>query len=132
PSMRLLLYDRTYYGRVNRLDFWLTLIAYGVLFAALFEGIYRVVIVWELEVDSAAVQTMFWGWMLVMAAAVLPVWRLTRRRLHDAGLTGAWLALVFLPVVGWGLLSVLLALPTRSSGERFEHYAEGQRKTVKR
>lgn len=127
--MRVLLYDRTCYGRVNRCDYWLTLLAYAALFAALFEGIYRVTVALELAVDSVAVQVMFWGWLLVMGAAVFPVWRLTRRRLHDAGLRGAWLALVLVPFVGWGVLIVLLLLPTHASGERFEHYAEAQRKS---
>lgn len=33
------------------------------------------------------------------------------RRLHDVGLSGYWLALALIPIVGWAVLAVMLFLP---------------------
>ena len=33
------------------------------------------------------------------------------RRLHDAGRSGEWLAMLLVPVIGWGLLAVFVSLP---------------------
>ena len=41
------------------------------------------------------------------------------RRLHDVGLSGAWLALALIPVVGWATLARLLTAPGTPGPNRF-------------
>lgn len=41
------------------------------------------------------------------------------RRLHDVGLSGYWLALALIPVVGWAVLAVMLFLPGQKEPNRY-------------
>lgn len=57
---------------------------------------------------------------VIALALVVPWLALTWRRLHDAGLAGAWFFLSFLPAVGGLFLLVLMLQPAKREGRRFD------------
>ena len=65
-----------------------------------------------------------WLGLWVMGAVSLSVclFRLTRRRLHDAGFSGRWLGLLLVPVLGWIVLAGLLARPSVAKLTVFDEY----------
>ena len=99
--------------------------------------------------DGRAKQPEFWWWMLFLAASWIIVWAcggvllgfasgagavaggmllalfflpwlsVTVRRLHDTDRSGWWLALIFVPVLGWGLLVYFLLQPSTEGPNRF-------------
>lgn len=115
-------FDRTVLGRVSRTVYWSSIAAHIALVvasgAALLEVAYRL----QCAPDSLFVQSAFWGWVLLVLATVMPIWRLSRRRLHDAGFCGWWLMGMCVPFLGWVLLLVLLLLPSEPRLNRFDTF----------
>ncbi|MDO4936566.1 MAG: DUF805 domain-containing protein [Sutterellaceae bacterium] len=120
----LLLFDRTKLGRVDRATYWRTIFAYALIFSTTFvvpfEAAYRL----ELAPDSFFVALCVNGWVLLWFFSVMPLWRLTRRRLHDADFSAWWQWLIWLPFVGWAILLVLLLQPSSVGQNRFDRFAE--------
>lgn len=123
-STELLLFDRTSLGRVARKPYWLTMLAYAVLFFLAFEIPFETAYQLEMEPNSAFILVCVNAWVLLIFLSIIPIWRMTRRRLHDANLSGIWQWLIWLPVVGWSVLAVLLMLPSSRSYNRFDRFAE--------
>lgn len=61
-----------------------------------------------------------WFFVLVLGMMV-PLYAITVRRLHDAGLSGWWVLLNFVPILGLAIIFLLL-LPSRPGGERYGPY----------
>ena len=116
----VLLFDRTKLGRVNRRVYWRTIVAYVLIFLTAFvvpfETAYRL----EMAPDSLFVAVCVNAWVLLFLLSVMPLWRLTRRRLHDADLSSWWQWLLWLPMLGWAILFILLLLPSSSGLNRFD------------
>ena len=51
-------------------------------------------------------------WLILFAVLSVCLFRAARRRLHDAGMSGIRLLLIFVPVVGWLLTAYFLAAPS--------------------
>lgn len=133
----LLLFDRTRLGRVDRRTYWLTLAAYALIlvttFVVPFETAYRL----QLAPDSAFVVICVNGWFLLWFFSIIPLWRLTRRRLYDAGLSSRWQWFLWLPIVGWLILAVCLCQPSTDGYNRFDrlmfgHLDEARKKNASR
>lgn len=86
----LLLFDRTRLGRVRRGPFWLTMAAYVLLYAAAFVIPFEIGYRLEVEPDSLYMKIFLNTWMLGFFVSIIPVVRMTRRRLHDAGFSGSF------------------------------------------
>lgn len=56
---------------------------------------------------------------------LLPSLAVTWRRLHDVDRSGAWFFIALVPLVGWIVLIVFLAGPSRPAGARFDRVASG-------
>ena len=87
------LFDRCRFGRLSRRIFWETAAADAVVLLLTFfvplEIAYR-----------------------LFAVLSVCLFRAARRRLHDAGMSGIRLLLIFVPVVGWLLTAYFLAAPS--------------------
>lgn len=108
----VLLFSRIAWGRVSRGPYWLTIAAYALLELAAFfvplEIFYRL----QSDPTSWWVQGWIYALMILQLPVVIALARLTVRRLHDSGRSGAWLWLLAVPVVGWLWLLVLLLAPS--------------------
>ena len=103
----LLLFDRTRLGRVRRGPFWLTMAAYVLLYAAAFVIPFEIGYRLEVEPDSLYMKIFLNTWMLGFFVSIIPVVRMTRRRLHDAGFSGWWMLFFFLFMM---LFTVIIGL----------------------
>ncbi|WP_291511018.1 DUF805 domain-containing protein [Acidithiobacillus sp.] len=61
------------------------------------------------------------GFFVLLLGMMIPLYAITIRRLHDAGLSGWWVLLNFVPILGLALIFLLL-LPSRPGGERYGTY----------
>lgn len=52
------------------------------------------------------------------------------RRLHDVGLSGAWLALALIPVLGWAILAAMLFLPGQKEPNQYGFPTRRRQKKV--
>ncbi len=125
---RLLLFDRTRLGRVGRRAFWLTLAAYAVIYAAAFAIPFEIGYRLEVAPDSTYMKVFLNGWLVFFFLSVIPVFRMTRRRLHDAGFSGWWMALGLVPVAGWAVVAVLLMLPSAPGLGPYDKFVEDDRR----
>jgi uncharacterized membrane protein YhaH (DUF805 family) len=112
-----LLFDRTRLGCVGRGPYWSALGVHvtilALAFVLPFEALFRL----EVEPDSPVMTLFLYGWLLFSFVTFWCLLRLTGRRLSDAGFSRAWRWLVLLPVLGWGVLLVMLLMPTRHKQE---------------
>lgn len=124
PFADTLLFDRTRLGRVDRATYWRTMLGYLLVFAAAF--FIPLELAYRLQAEPGSVWMIVWfnAWVLLVLAAILPIWRMTRRRLHDAGFSGRWQWLVWLPPIGWAVLLVLLLRPSQAGLNRYDFFAE--------
>lgn len=122
----LLLFDRTKLGRVDRPTYWRTIFAYALIFATTFFVPFEIAYRLEMEPDSFFVVVCVNGWVLLWFFSIMPLWRLTRRRLNDADFSARWQWLIWLPIIGWAILFVLLIQPSTAGVNRFDRFAEPQ------
>ena len=125
---QVLLFDRTKLGRVKRQNFWLTMAAYAVIYAAAFVLPFEIGFRLQVEPDGLYMKVFLHGWLVFFFFSIAPVVRLTRRRLHDAGYSGWWMLLAVMPVVGWAAVSILLCLPSAPLGKYDRFVEEGRKK----
>ncbi len=128
----LLLFDRTRLGRVRRGPFWLTMAAYVLLYAAAFVIPFEIGYRLEVEPDSLYMKIFLNTWMLGFFVSIIPVVRMTRRRLHDAGFSGWWMLLGLIPAVGWAAVVLLLLFPSTKGLGRYDRFVEEDRRRCKR
>ncbi|MGC2939472.1 MULTISPECIES: DUF805 domain-containing protein [unclassified Brevibacterium] len=57
---------------------------------------------------------------LIGLAILLPQLAISWRRLHDANLAGPFWFLYFIPFVGWIIVLVLMLMPSKPEGQRFD------------
>lgn len=74
--------------------------------------------------DSALLSTLgFFAsaiYLLILMITLIPNLAITWRRLHDAGFSGAYFFMSFIPFVGWIVLLVMLIMPTNTLKHRPE------------
>lgn len=66
----------------------------------------------QLEPESLFLRVWLCTWLILFAVLSVCLFRAARRRLHDAGMSGIRLLLIFVPVVGWLLTAYFLAAPS--------------------
>lgn len=128
----LLLFDRTRLGRVGRGVFWRTMAAYVLLYAAAFVIPFEIGYRLQVAPDSLYMKLFVNGWLLFFFLSVIPVVRLTRRRLNDAGFSGAWMLLGLIPAAGWAVVVLLLAMPSSPFPGRYDRFVEENRQRLSR
>lgn len=57
---------------------------------------------------------------IIGLALLLPQLAISWRRLHDANLAGPFWFLYFIPLVGWIIVLVLMVMPSKPEGQRFD------------
>jgi len=107
--LRTLAKFNDYEGRATRLEFWVFMVGF-LLFQILFLSILPFV-----KNASEALRVL---WMMVYALMLVPFFSVSMRRLHDAGRTGAWLILLFIPV-GWPVLLIWFIWPSNSGWNEY-------------
>ncbi|MBS1385418.1 DUF805 domain-containing protein [Duodenibacillus massiliensis] len=97
---------------MSRRIFWETAAADAVVLLLTFfvplEIAYRL----QLEPESLFLRVWLCTWLILFAVLSVCLFRAARRRLHDAGMSGIRLLLIFVPVVGWLLTAYFLAAPS--------------------
>ncbi|MGP9694559.1 DUF805 domain-containing protein [Brachybacterium sp. AOP25-B2-12] len=58
--------------------------------------------------------------LIIGVATIIPTFALTVRRLHDANFSGLFLLLGFVPFIGGLIVTILLLMPDREEGSRFD------------
>mgnify|MGYP002735407681 CR=1 FL=1 len=100
-------------GRASRSEFW-----YAYLFIVLVNA--AIALIFSSVGDNQQVYATILGlWSL---AILVPYLAIGSRRLHDANLSAWFLLLWLAPFVGWIVLMVLWALPSKPEGIRFDEY----------
>jgi len=101
-----------FHGRAPRKEYWMFwALTWGLSLAA-----------WGAEKLLHVDQTIGpWGPLSVAVTLIVfvPSVALAVRRLHDVGYSGWWLLLLFMPIVGWGVLVYLLARKGMHGRNRF-------------
>ncbi|MCA0328277.1 MAG: DUF805 domain-containing protein [Actinobacteria bacterium] len=87
-------------GRSSRSEYW--------WFALLFNVLVLATVWWESGRGGSG-----WITLLVVLVLLIPSISLCVRRLHDAGYSGAWFFVQFLPFIGWAWLLILLVQPSQ-------------------
>ncbi|WP_438854314.1 DUF805 domain-containing protein [Agromyces sp. M3QZ16-3] len=116
----------TFSGRASRSEFWWTYLAYVVLGTAIsgvlsLTGVTRVTVTADNDVVYAPGYWVAWSIGLIVSLALtVPFLAISWRRLHDSDRPGAFFFFLFIPLAGPVILLVLLALPSRPSGARYD------------
>ena len=91
-------------GRATRTEFWLFALAQAIVLVAFWAVV---------QALPRPINALFTGIsVMYVIGTLLPMIGLTMRRFHDAG-RSRWMALLWLvPVVGWVVMAVFMALPS--------------------
>lgn len=91
-------------GRASRTEFWLFALAQAIVLVAFWAVV---------QALPRPINALFTGIsVMYVIGTLLPMIGLTMRRFHDAG-RSRWMALLWLvPVVGWVVMAVFMALPS--------------------
>ncbi|TQJ30308.1 DUF805 domain-containing protein [Microbacterium sp. SLBN-146] len=110
----------TFDGRASRSEFWWACLVLAVIHAFVVAIAY---VIAGIDAQPAGIMgaTAIYGvlglWGLVI---LIPSLAVAARRLHDANLSGAWLFVLLVPVVGLIILIFLLARESRPEGAHFD------------
>lgn len=93
-------------GRAKRSEYWLFLLVHAIISIIL--GLIPLVLDWFVIVEVVYFLALLVPWLAVGA-----------RRLHDSGKSG-WLQLILLvPLIGWIIVLVLMALPSDNDDNKY-------------
>ena len=99
PYIEVLQRYAVFDGRAKRSEYWLFLLIHAIISIIL--GLIPLVLDWFVIVEVVYFLALLVPWLAVGA-----------RRLHDSGKSG-WLQLILLvPLIGWIIVLILLALPS--------------------
>lgn len=118
-------------GRDSRSEFWWVAGTVYLINSLLFFALSRTSfydVLTTLDGQTVAVAEVTSSWHLLWTALIvafnllilIPHLALTWRRLHDANLAGPWFFITFVPFVGSLILVILLVLPSKPEGRRFD------------
>ncbi|APU70627.1 hypothetical protein LCR01_07160 [Companilactobacillus crustorum] len=105
--------------RMSRKDFW-----WGYLGMTIFAGIIMAVLAWV--ITKMPVDDFYWSSILGVALAIvcgyywISIFTAMIRRLHDRKMHGWWILIAIIPIIGNIALLVLLCLPQRNFGNRWQ------------
>lgn len=103
----------TFSGRASRSEFWWVPAMMAALFIAF------------AIIGGRAVDLLAWLYLVFLFACVIPFLALTVRRLHDANLNGGLAAMVLIPYVGFLVVAILAAMPSKPEGARYDRLPNG-------
>lgn len=123
----LLNYSR-FRGRATprELGFWLLAVVGASLFNILFDALVAGPLLGFAPFAAEAGRPLT---LLGSLALLTPTLAVAARRLHDAGRSARWLALVAVPVLGWVALGWMLSRPSQSGANRYGDSVEGLYRT---
>ena len=99
PYIEVLQKYAVFDGRAKRSEYWLFLLVHVIISIIL--GLIPLVLDWFLVVE-----------VVYALALLVPALAVGARRLHDSGKSG-WLQLILLvPLIGWVIVIILMALPS--------------------
>ncbi|MXX53503.1 MAG: DUF805 domain-containing protein [Dehalococcoidia bacterium] len=99
PYIEVLQKYAVFDGRAKRSEYWLFMLIHVIISIIL--GLIPLVLDWFLVVE-----------VVYFLALLVPVLAVGARRLHDSGKSG-WLQLILLiPLIGWIIVIILMALPS--------------------
>lgn len=109
-------------GRASRSEYWWVALVFGVVYTVWLVGSFALAI--AISPDSPEPPAILWvmlGLLLVaFLAVIVPSIAVGVRRLHDADLSGWLILLSLIPSVGWIIQIVLMVLPSKPEGARFD------------
>lgn len=106
-------------GRSSRKDFWIFyLINMVIIFLLLTLTIGATFTVRESR-DVIVAQIILVVFMVYVIVTVLPIIAMTIRRLHDAGFSGWWLLIYFIPNIGFIALLILAMFPSKIGDNKY-------------
>jgi uncharacterized membrane protein YhaH (DUF805 family) len=109
-------------GRASRSEYWWWALATGLVF-----GVLGAILGANTDPAGSASPTSGIALLTIVLAlaglaVIVPTIAVTVRRLHDADLSG-WLYLLnLIPSVGWLIVLVLAAMPSKPGGVRFDRF----------
>ena len=99
PYIQVLQKYAVFDGRAKRSEYWLFMLTHVIISIIL--GLIPLVLGWFVVVE-----------VVYFLALLVPVLAVGARRLHDSGKSG-WLQLILLiPLIGWIIVIILMALPS--------------------
>ena len=99
PYIEVLQKYAVFEGRATRSEYWLFMLIHVIITIVL--GLIPLVLDWFVVVE-----------VVYFLALLVPVLAVGARRLHDSGKSG-WLQLILLiPLIGWIIVIILMALPS--------------------
>ena len=99
PYIQVLQKYAVFEGRAKRSEYWLFMLVHVVISIIL--GLIPLILDWFVVVE-----------VVYFLALLVPVLAVGARRLHDSGKSG-WLQLILLiPLIGWIIVIILMALPS--------------------
>ena len=91
-------------GRATRSEYWLFILVHAII--SVIFGLIPLVLDWFVVVE-----------VVYFLALLVPALAVGARRLHDSGKSG-WLQLILLvPLIGWIIVIVLMALPSEADNK---------------
>lgn len=113
----------TFSGRSTRSEFWwMQLILWGLLLVVSIFGTGS-----NGGVAGFLGGLMMFIYVLFVLGTVVPTLALFVRRLHDANMSGGFLALALIPYAGALIICILAALPSNPRGVRYEKFPPNRR-----
>lgn len=126
---RFFLKYATFSGRASRSEYWWWILAesiIGIVGGFLIRtGMTTVTVVGSRALATEThISGLGWLWIAIFGlwfiVTIIPSLALAWRRLHDAGLSGGFFFIGFVPFVGGIILLVLYLLPPKPEGARFD------------
>jgi uncharacterized membrane protein YhaH (DUF805 family) len=103
-------------GRASRGEYWWSALGVGLVFLVLY-----VVATIAAASNSTALASILFVLVVVFSLAVaIPSIAIAVRRLHDGGFSGWFYLLGFIPIVGGIITLVLMCLPPKPEGARYD------------
>lgn len=106
----------TFRGRASRSEYWWA--SFAIWLVAFAVGTVLPLALAPMAGEGGVI-AMGVVYVLFSLAVAVPGWTLMVRRLHDVGLSGWWLLIGVVPVVGMIVLLVFFVLPSRPAPNRF-------------
>jgi len=99
-------------GRMHRAEFWW----FALMNALILFAMYIVTLLPSLKIVGSFILIIYY------LAIFLPMIGAQVRRLHDIGMSGWWILILFVPFIGGIVIFIMEVLPSKPSGEKYGPY----------